>query len=1207
MTQPVWVSSIAAGTWPTQNAASSITVNGVAPGVCGGPSVLCQENIHNDGRVYSWAQFPITVLSTNVAPGALPSGVTISANQITTGTTAGWFNSSSSITAGAGFYGDGSHLSGLTDFGPSTAALAVRLTAVAASTTALSASTASLAGVVSALGVSTATLSASTATIAGWVNSTGTALTAEVARATLRENYLGLSTAALAAQFVTNAASMTNISAGGVLVTSSVTAGAYFGDGSHLTGIGGFSGGVASYIPRYTNATTLVPGQFNETASSATYLGAALGTTYGFSAASATFSGLVTGGSFSGVSYATEAVNASLTGAGTVASPLGVNPSSGTLQGNSFNTASRLVQLTAAGKYPALNGSLITGISGVVAGGTANYLTSWTGPTILSVSHFYETASSDTALGAAGLGVLYGLTAGTASFTTSATIPGGSFTVGGTTLVVTGGMVGIGTATPAYGLEITTGTGAHIGKTATTGLFVSTGSRVGIGTSSPSAIFSVGSTNGLQVDSTGNLGFVKGVAYTWPSAQGSASTVLTNDGSGTLTWSAQAGDVTGSGTTGYVTEWTGANTVGTGAIFDNGSVGIGTATPATALDVVGAVNATSSGTFSAVFGDGSHLTGIAGAITGGVANVIPRYSNATTLVPGNFSDTASSDTANGSGGLGVKYGLTAATATITGQETVGSTLTVQGADGSGRSIYAYGSIMSTASTSFIAYPFGGVGSKADIYIGQGATGDDLKIGTFRQSNSSYAGLEILASSVTILSNLDATGEITGSTGSFTGNAFSVGGSSFVVAGGSATVAYSLTATTFIGDGSLLTGVSAGVPAEIAVSTIDATVSTPYGGVNFSTAIFFNGQDHSNDLAQVAIGLNANNEAEVQIGTNTLWQQEDGAALRVNGSSWFTGSSSFDNGSLTTDGGGSLSVQGLNVVTNGISLDTGYIVINDVGLVLNYPGTGFSAFGPGAVLPPVAMVQIDGNLEVGGDYNVNSGNVAMPPNGAIIEGVVGIGTPAPINFLDVAGGVAIGGDYVGVSTAPANGLLVEGGVGIGTTTASGYALQVIGGDVNFSGSAWFGSNTGAGSVVIGPQSLAPGNSLDVNGSVGIGYYAGVPATGNIQLLVGGAVAIGTTNPVTGSNLVVDAGGVTIITPYLLYVGLALTTHSCGAGVTTCTATCPAGNYATGCGIPSVAAVSGLSVATGGSSTATSCTATALTATTITAYVYCARIQ
>ena len=55
--------------------------------------------------------------------------------------------------------------------------------------------------------------------------------------------------------------------------TSSMTAAAFFGDGSHLTGISGtLSGGSTGYGPRWTSSTSLGSGPFVETTSSATLL-----------------------------------------------------------------------------------------------------------------------------------------------------------------------------------------------------------------------------------------------------------------------------------------------------------------------------------------------------------------------------------------------------------------------------------------------------------------------------------------------------------------------------------------------------------------------------------------------------------------------------------------------------------------------------------------------------------------------------------------------------------------------------------------------------------------------------------------------------------------------------------------------------------------------------------------------------------------------
>ena len=53
-----------------------------------------------------------------------------------------------------------------------------------------------------------------------------------------------------------------------------------------------------------------------------------------------------------------------------------------------------------------------------------------------------------------------------------------------------------------------------------------------------------------------------------------------------------------------------------------------------------------------------------------------------------------------------------------------------------------------------------------------------------------------------------------------------------------------------------------------------------------------------------------------------------------------------------------------------------------------------------------------------------------------SGNVGIGTSTPANLLDVEGGVAIGAEFSGTSTAPTDGLIVSGNVGIGLTGPQG---------------------------------------------------------------------------------------------------------------------------------------------------------------------------
>jgi len=71
---------------------------------------------------------------------------------------------------------------------------------------------------------------------------------------------------------------------------------------------------------------------------------------------------------------------------------------------------------------------------------------------------------------------------------------------------------------------------------------------------------------------------VRGVDYVWPSSDGTGGYFLSTDGSGNLSWAAGGGGLSGSGSTNYVSKWTGASALGDSIIYDNGSaIGIGTA------------------------------------------------------------------------------------------------------------------------------------------------------------------------------------------------------------------------------------------------------------------------------------------------------------------------------------------------------------------------------------------------------------------------------------------------------------------------------------------------------------------------------------------------------------------------------------------------------------------------------------------------------
>jgi hypothetical protein len=164
----------------------------------------------------------------------------------------------------------------------------------------------------------------------------------------------------------------------------------------------------------------------------------------------------------------------------------------------------------------------------------------------------------------------------------------------------------------------------------TTGLTVDTTSgSVGIGTTSPISTLSVGATSQFQVNSTGNIVKINNVATSFPATQGSTSSVLTNDGSGNLSWANPSG---GTGISGYWQRTAGslaptnitdsinlgntatasalvhlAGTAAENSWINTGRFGIGTMSPNSILEVLtttseGAQFTKASGNFNTRFG-----------------------------------------------------------------------------------------------------------------------------------------------------------------------------------------------------------------------------------------------------------------------------------------------------------------------------------------------------------------------------------------------------------------------------------------------------------------------------------------------------------------------------------------------------------------------------------------------------------------------------
>ncbi|MGB3948221.1 MAG: hypothetical protein WBM13_09555, partial [Bacteroidia bacterium] len=577
----------------------------------------------------------------------------------------------------------------------------------------------------------------------------------------------------------------------------------------------------------------------------------------------------------------------------------------------------------------------------------------------------------------------------------------------------------------------------------------STAGNVGIGTTSPGAKLEINSGT-FNVSGLRFTQFFNG-SVTSPNLSGS---VLSLDPAGNLILVAdKVGTdslvLTGTGIANYGARWLNANTLGTGAIYDNGRVGILTTTPGSELSVNGRVSIGTYGIANAAPSNGLIVSGSTGIGTNSpLVKFDVRGANlkATTAAFENIIQLGSSDAANplilrmgvkndatvtnryaaidvddagvkrhlvlqpNGGNVGI--GTIAPGFPLNFASVLGDKISLWGNTGAH---YGFGiqnnllQIHSGGSTDDIAFGYGQSSALTEIMRIKG-TGQ-VGIGTSTPTEELEVVGDVVVSSLgtlgTVLVQADNSGKLL---------PLAMGTANQVLLG---------------------TGVWGSVPTSTAWG-LTGNAGT-VAGTNFigtTDAVDFVVRTNNTERMRVSSAGN------VGVGTSSPLLRLDARGVSTKATT-----SAFTNlfQVASSDAANPLALR-MGIKTDVTATNRyGALEVDDAGTkrVLSMQPSGGNV-GIGTITP-VNKLDVEGAIAIGAAY---SGTSIAPTNGLIIEGSVGVGTAAPANKLDIEGATVIGATYSGTSVAPINGLLVEGDVGIGTSTP-GAKLEV-GGQVKITG-------------------------------------------------------------------------------------------------------------------------------------------------------------